>query len=178
MIPGRNRRAVFREEALPHREALYRAALGMMRNPTVAEDLVQETYQEAWKSFHGYQAGSDCKAWLFRILFRIRSKHLRKQGRFQWVEVEDVSEERLAVEPAGTRQLENQEILSIIQSLPEHYRTVLLLADAEGFTYQEIAHITELPLGTVMSRLNRGRNMFRKKFLQACRDDDRAGGAG
>lgn len=167
MIFGHKQRKVFQDEALPHRHSLYRAALGMTRNPSLAEDLVQETYQEAWKSFAGYNAGTDCKAWLFRILFRVRGKHLRKQARFQWVEIEDVCEEHLAVEASETRRLESQKVLQVVQSLPEHYRTVLVLADAEGFTYQEISEVLGLPMGTIMSRLNRGRKMFRQKFLQA-----------
>ncbi|HSR51332.1 MAG TPA: sigma-70 family RNA polymerase sigma factor [Acidobacteriota bacterium] len=174
MVFGRKRRTIFQQEALPHRQALYRAALGLSRNPSLAEDFVQETYQEAWKSFAGYQPGTDCKAWLFRILFRVRGKHLRKQGRFQWVEIEDVSEEYLAVEASETRHLESGEVLQVIRSLPEHYRTVLVLADAEGFTYQEIADILDLPLGTIMSRLNRGRKMFRRKFLEASQGDKTA----
>ena len=167
MFFDRKRRKIFEEEALPHMEALYRSALGMIRNPSSAEDLLQETYQQAWASFHRYQPGTDCKAWLFRILFRLRSKQLRRSGQFQWTELDEVPEEKLATPPEVLRKLEGAQVLKVIDSLPEHYRDILILADAEQFSYHEISRILDLPIGTVMSRLNRGRQLFRLKFFQA-----------
>ncbi len=166
MLFDRKRRKIFEDEALPHLEALYRSALGMIRNPSAAEDLLQETYKEAWASFHRYQPGTDCKAWLFRILFRLRSKQLRRAGQFQWAELEDVPEEKLSTPPDALRKLDSARVLQVIESMPEHYRNILILADAEQFSYHEISRILDLPIGTVMSRLNRGRQLFRQKFFQ------------
>lgn len=148
-------------------EALYRSALGMLGNSFAAEDLVQETFKEAWASFRLYQPGTDCKAWLFKILFRLRSKQLQRNGLFQWTDLDDLPEEELSAPPEVMRKLESAQILSVINSLPEHYRSILVLADAEQFSYQEISRILDLPIGTVMSRLNRARHLFRGKFLQA-----------
>ncbi len=145
--------------------AIYRAALGMLREPAAAEDLLQETYREAWTSFHRYQPGTDCKAWLFRILFRLRSKQRRQESRFEWVELDEVSQELLSSADEPIRLLDRQDIIKTLESLPEHYRNILILADAEQFSYAEIASILDLPKGTVMSRLNRARSLFRQRFL-------------
>lgn len=145
--------------------AIYRAALGMLREPAAAEDLLQETYREAWTSFHRYQPGTDCKAWLFRILFRLRSKQRRQEARFEWVELDEVSQELLSSADEPIRLLDRQDIIKTLESLPEHYRNILILADAEQFSYAEIASILDLPKGTVMSRLNRARSLFRQRFL-------------
>jgi RNA polymerase sigma-70 factor, ECF subfamily len=169
MKDSRNRREEerFLEEAMPHMAALYRFAVGMTRNSALAEDTVQETYKEAWKSFRRYTPGSDCKAWLFRILFRVWNRHSRKMNRLQpEVDLEKIPEKRLAVEPDLQQRIERQEVSRILGSLPDHYRMVLILADVEEFSYREIAQMMGLPVGTVMSRLNRARSLFRKKFLQ------------
>ncbi|MFQ5929536.1 MAG: sigma-70 family RNA polymerase sigma factor [Acidobacteriota bacterium] len=156
----------FLEEALPHMESLYRVSLSMTRDAALAEDLVQETYKEAWKSFRRYTLGSNCKAWLFRILFRVWGKHLRCAYRVKQVDIEEVPESKLALESDVQQRIERQEVLKILRTLPEHYQKVLVLADLEGFRYREIAQMLELPIGTVMSRLNRARALFRQKFLQ------------
>ena len=156
----------FLEEAIPHMSALYRVSLSMSRSPSLAEDLVQETYKEAWKSFHRYRPRSNCKGWLFRILFRIWNRHLRKTNRIIQIDLDEVSPERLALQPDSQQGIEREEVFRILQTLPEHYQRVLLLADVEELRYREIAEVLELPIGTVMSRLNRARSLFRKKFLQ------------
>ncbi len=154
--------------------SLYRVSLNKCRDPGLAEDLVQETYKEAWGSFDRYTPGTDCKAWLFRIFFRVWQKHLRQVYRFSSVDVESVSEELLGQAPDAQRQMEGEEVMTILRSLPPHYQTVLVLADVEEFRYQEIARMLELPIGTVMSRLNRARSLFRTKFVQETKNTQSA----
>ena len=163
-------KALFLEEAVPHMQSLYRVALSMTKRKDLAEDLVQDTYQQAWKSFQGYTSGTDCKAWLFRILFRLRNKQLRQARWWKPVDLDEVPEGRLAVQPDFQKNIENEEILRILQSLPVHYQTVLVLADIEEFRYREIARMLKLPMGTVMSHLNRARSLFREKFLEESRE--------
>ena len=159
---------------MPQMSSLYRVSLNMSRNGSLAEDLVQETYKEAWQSFHRYTPGTDCKAWLFRIFFRVWQKHLRQVYRFRSVDVEDVSEDLLAQGPDVQQKMEGEEVMTILRSLPPHYQEVLVLADVEEFRYQEIAQMLELPIGTVMSRLNRARGLFRTKFVQETKDTQSA----
>lgn len=142
----------------------------MTKQGDLAEDLVQETYQQAWKSFQGYTLGTDCKAWLFRILFRLRNKQLRQARWWKAVDIDEVPEGQLAVQPDFQDSIENEEVLRILQSLPEHYQMVLVLADIEEFRYREIAGMLNLPIGTIMSRLNRARSPFREKFLEESRE--------
>ncbi len=155
---------------MPHMQSLYRVSLSMTKRKDLAEDLVQETYQQAWKSFQGYTAGTDCKAWLFRILFRLRNKQLRQARWWKPVDIDEVPEGLLAVQPEFQKNVEGKEVLRILQSLPGHYQTVLVLADIEEFRYREIARMLKLPMGTVMSRLNRARSLFREKFLEESRE--------
>ncbi|MFQ5740478.1 MAG: sigma-70 family RNA polymerase sigma factor [Acidobacteriota bacterium] len=153
----------FLSEALPHSDALYRMALRLAEDASVAEDFVQETFKEAWVSFHTYQPGSNCKAWLFRILFRVRGRHLSSRNKLKWVPLEDVPEKRLAVTDFRQR-VEARLVLKILHTLPRHYQVVLVLADVENLSYREIAQTLGVPIGTVMSRLNRARKFFRSKL--------------
>ncbi|MDA2934147.1 sigma-70 family RNA polymerase sigma factor [Acidobacteria bacterium AH-259-D05] len=163
----RREKAQFMEEAMPHMASLYRFSVNRTRDPILAEDLVQETYTEAWQSFHLYTPDSNCKAWLFRILLRVWAKHLRDTNRLTpEVDIENIPERKLAVEPDFQQAPERQEVLKILQSLPHSYRMVLILVDVEEFSYRETAQMMELPIGSVMSRLHRARALFRKKFLQ------------
>ena len=155
---------------MPHMQSLYRVSLSMTRQVDLAEDLVQETYQQAWKSFQGYTPGTDCKAWLFRILFRLRNKQVRQARWWKPVNIDEVPEGQLAVQPDFQDSIENEEVLRILQSLPEHYQMVLVLADIEEFRYREIARMLNLPIGTIMSRLNRARSLFREKYLEESRE--------
>jgi len=142
----------------------------MTKQCELAEDLVQETYQQAWKSFQGYTPGTDCKAWLFRILFRLRHKQLRQARWWKPVDIDEVPEGLLAVQPDFQKNVASETVLKILQSLPVHYQTVLILADIEEFRYRAIAQMLKLPIGTVMSRLNRARSLFREKFLEESRE--------
>lgn len=174
-IRDRAARNKFLEEALPHMAALFRTALRMTRNRAQAEDLVQETYTEAWKSFHRYELGTNCKAWLFRILYRVRGKQIRESVRAQEVLLEEAPLQSLTVQPGSEARIRYQEVLQLLASLPDHYQEVLVLADVEGFSYREIAEMLETPLGTVMSRLNRARSLLREKLD---REQARSAGTG
>jgi len=160
--PERDR---FLVEALPHTDALYRMALRTSRDSHLAQDLVQETYTEAWKSFENYQPGTNCKAWLFKILMRVTQRHSRKNSRYLNVHLEDVPERRLFVVSNVEERIEREEILEMVNRIPSNYRTVLVMADVESLSYKEIAETLEIPIGTVMSRLNRARGLLRERFL-------------
>ncbi len=159
---------------MPHMASLFRVSLNRSRDRDLAEDLVQETYKEAWGSFDRYTPGTDCKAWLFRIFFRVWQKHLRQVYRFSSVDVEEFSEDRLVQAPDAQQRMEGEDVMTLLRSLPSHYQEVLVLADVEEFRYQEIAQMLELPIGTVMSRLNRARSLFRTKFVQDTRNTQSA----
>jgi RNA polymerase sigma-70 factor (ECF subfamily) len=152
----------FETVALPHLNDLYRTARRTVGNPTDAEDMVQETYLQAWKSFHRFEAGTNIRAWLFKILFHVASHYRRKLFRFIQVGVTDeVLAETVAYEPSPAPDLRDEEMLAALEQVPQNYRAVLLLADVQEFSYKEIADILHIPIGTVMSRLSRGRGAMR-----------------
>jgi len=155
--------ADFEAAALPHINDLFRAARRVIGSQTEAEDIVQETFLQAWKSFHRFEPGTNCRAWLFKILFHVMSHHRRKLFRLP---VTDVAEEALAetavYSPAPNQHLTDEEILAAFDRLPQLYRAVVMLADVQEFSYKEIATVLNIPLGTVMSRLNRGRKILRQ----------------
>ncbi|HEY0945401.1 MAG TPA: sigma-70 family RNA polymerase sigma factor [Opitutaceae bacterium] len=141
------------------------AAVRMTRDRPCAEDLVQETMLRAWKAFDQFEPGTNCKGWLFRILFNLLSKHRRKMSR----RPETVSFDQVdavhgiaATEPGSGAQ--HQEILAAIDTLPAEQRSVLLLAVVEGFKCREIAELLKIPIGTVMSRLGRARTSLREQL--------------
>ena len=151
----------FEAAALPHLNDIYRTAVGMLRNPTEAEDLAQDVYLHAWKSFHRFQAGTNCRAWLFKILFHRLHHHRRKWFRMPLGLDDTVLEATLAAEPPVPDGITDEEVLAAIARVPEDFREVLLLADVEEFAYKEIAETLGIPIGTVMSRLSRGRKLLR-----------------
>jgi RNA polymerase sigma-70 factor, ECF subfamily len=150
----------FETEALPHFRALYAAAYRMTRNAHDAEDLVQETYLRAFRAFHTYTPGTNIRAWLFTILHRARTDAFRRAGRSpQTVELKD---DGPPVAPAQEILAAGQEVVErAVERLPEVFRTAVLLRDVEEFSYAEIAKILEVPVGTVMSRIHRGRRLLR-----------------
>ncbi len=163
------RRQEFEEAALVYMDAIYNAALRLTRNTTEAEDLFQETFLRAYRFFHQFQQGTDCRAWLFTILYRIFINRVRERP-WTWVEFDEERAYREAV--AGTlppgnpevdliRGLVGDDIHRAIEALPPKLRVTVILADLEGFSYREIAKICGCPLGTVMSRLYRGRQMLK-----------------
>ena len=164
----------FEAEALVYLDQLYSAALQLTRKPQDAEDLVQETYLKAFASFHQYKQGTNIKAWLYRILHNTFISNYRKAQRRpqeadgaeieDWQEFKSSQHQSVGLESAEVQALEllpNDEIGQALAQLPEDRRQAVYLADIEGFSYQEIAQIMGTPIGTVMSRLNRGRKQLR-----------------
>jgi RNA polymerase sigma-70 factor, ECF subfamily len=156
----------FKAEALPHLGSLYRMAAKLAGNQQQAEDLVQETFQQAWKSFHLYKPNTDCKAWLFRILFRVSNRQANLARRIRYVDLESVAPESLSGSSVPEEKEETASLVEIVSSLPKHYRDALILADVEELTYREVAAVLEVPLGTVMSRLNRARRILRERAVE------------
>lgn len=177
------RTARFERDAMPYLDQLYGAALRMARNPADAEDVVQETYAKAFSSFHQFKPGTNLKAWLYRILTNTYINSYRKQQRQpQTAAGEDIEDWQLASaanhDSSGLRSAEMEALDQIpdvrvrdaLNDLPSDFRTAVYLADVEGFSYKEIAEMMGTPIGTVMSRLNRGRAQLRGKLVDAARD--------
>lgn len=152
----------FESEAIPHLDDVYRVALWLSRNVAEAEDLTQETFVQAFKSFDSYESGTNCKAWLMTILHRTNSKRLRKLTRLRIVEdVDEMIAATIAFEPPIPQTITDEDILNALRRLPDQFRNVVVMADVEDFAYKEVAQILGVPIGTVMSRLHRGRKMLR-----------------
>ena len=174
----------FQQEALPLLDSLYGAALRMTRNPSDAEDLVQETMLRAFRSFDRFEPGTNLKAWLFRILTNAYINTYRKRQREpQKVSSDDVEEFDLyrelknhdpqfaeTPESLVLDNLVDSDILEAIEQLPDQFRLAVVLSDIEGFTYAEMADIMDVPMGTVMSRLHRGRKALQKRLWDIARD--------
>ena len=165
----------FERDALPYLNQLYAAALRMTRNPTDAEDLVQETYEKGFASFHQFREGTNLKAWLYKILTNAFINSYRRRQREPLLsnsdEMEDWQTARAAAhtstglvsaESEALARLPDSAVKEALQHIPESFRIAVYLADVEGFAYKEIAEITGVPMGTVISRLHRGRKRLRK----------------
>ncbi len=156
----------FEAEALPHLNDLYRTTARLLHDRGEAEDLVQEVYLQAWKSFHKYEPGTNCRAWLYKILFNKVDHHRRRQftrRRF----IEDGGEflaEAVAAPTAVGHDVTDEEVLGALDRLAPRFREVVLLADVEEFSYKEISEILGVPIGTVMSRLSRARAQLRESL--------------
>ena len=171
-------RADFADDAMGLMSSLYSAAMRLTRNPADAEDLVQETYLRAYRGYEGFKAGTNLKAWMYRILTNAYLNDYRKKQRrpteTDLEAVEDLYLYRRLGPDAGKlgRSVEDElaglfvdhEVKQAVEDLPDHYRIPILLADVEGFAYAEIAEILDIPIGTVMSRLHRGRKQLQKRL--------------
>jgi RNA polymerase sigma-70 factor (ECF subfamily) len=169
--------AAFEGEALPCLDYLFRIAMWLTRNHAEAEDIVQETFTEALKSFHRYEQGTNCRAWLVTILYHLNSKRLRAGSRLRLV---DDSNGRISATAAYTlptpEDITDEDILSVLRALPVQFQEVVILSDVEDMTYKEISAALGVPVGTVMSRLHRGRKLLRAELL-ACANEHGIGRA-
>jgi RNA polymerase sigma-70 factor (ECF subfamily) len=177
--PSERQRA-FEREALPHTDLLYNYALRMTNNPADADDLVQETYLKAYRFWESYEQGTNIRAWLFRILKNSYINRYRKEVREpDKVEYDDVKSlystrgegtaDQNDLQESMFGNLLDDEITGAIASLPDEFRTVVILCDIEALTYEEVAAFMECPLGTVRSRLHRGRKLLRGRLADYAR---------
>jgi len=171
-----NKRITFETEALPHMDALYRTALRMTKNENDAEDLVQEAYTKAYRFWDKFESGSNCRAWLFKIMTNIFINNYRSKSRSPMaLNVDEIDDNFLYGQLSSLDLEENPEkkffskifdddVKKAIDNLPDDFRVVVVLSFLDGFSYQEIADITDLQLGTVKSRLHRGRKLLQKEL--------------
>jgi len=160
----------FEKAALPHLHDLYRTAARLLGDSTKAEDIVQDVYLQAWKSFDRFEPGTNCRAWLFKILINTMHHFRRKWFNVRTVaDSEEVLEQTVASAAPVSEHLTDEEILRALDGLPLDYRAVVLLADVEEFSYKEIAATLHVPIGTVMSRLSRGRKLLREQLSGVAR---------
>jgi RNA polymerase sigma-70 factor (ECF subfamily) len=177
-------RALFEEQALPYMDQLYAAAMRLTRNPADAADLVQETFVKAYQAFGQFQQGTNLKAWLYRIQTNTFINNYRKNQRNPYQgTIDDLEDWQLGgaesvTQSTSTRSAEAEAIDHLpdsavkdaLQAIPEDFRMAVYFADVEGFSYQEIADIMKTPVGTVMSRLHRGRRMLRELLADYARE--------
>lgn len=167
----------FDEEIIPHMDALYNFALRLTSDPNDAEDLVQESIVKAYRFFSSYEKGTNAKAWMFRILKNSFINNYRKTSKKpSQVDYDEVSSyyESIRAERTETsdleslmfRELMDDDISNALSELPEDFRTVVLLCDVEGYTYEEIANMLDVPIGTIRSRLHRGRNLLKTELIE------------
>jgi len=168
LFPPKTHVEDFEAAAMPHLADLYRSASLLIGDRSQAEDLVQEVYLEAWKSFHRFELGTNCRAWLFKILFH-RLHHLRRR----WIKDSKLQafaspsgEDQWAAEPPVPQEIRDEDILLALEKTPLEFREVVLMADVEELSYKEIAAALKIPLGTVMSRLSRGRKLLRRELAE------------
>jgi RNA polymerase sigma-70 factor, ECF subfamily len=170
LFSKRARSEEFSNVALPHLGELYRTAARLLGDRERAEDVVQEVYLEAWKSFDRFQPGTNCRAWLFKILMHTVSHHRRKWRSLRLVkESEEILEKTAVYTPPIPDSIGEEAILGALDRIPVDFRTAVLLADVEEFSYREIAQMLNVPIGTVMSRLNRGRKLLRELLSEVAR---------
>ena len=171
MLDNPSRAYSFEAAALPHINELFRMAQYTIGNRGDAEELVQETYLQAWKSFDRFEPGTNCRAWLFKILFHMIQHHRRKWFRFKMVsDAEEIMQTTLIYEPPVPQHISDEDVLLALERVPQQYREVILLADVHEFSYKEIAEMLSVPLGTVMSRLSRGRKLLRVELAEFASD--------
>jgi len=155
----------FEAEALPLMPDVFRVAQWLVRDREIAEDLTQETFVQALKSFHRYSPDTNCRAWLITILYRLNGKRRMKLGQLKLVEdTEEQIAQTVAFEPPIPQSLSDEDILSAVRRVPPKFAQVVLLTDVEEFSYKEAAELLKVPIGTIMSRLHRGRRLLRQEL--------------
>ncbi len=160
----------FQTEALPHLNDLFRTASRLIGDRARAEDVIQEVFLQAWKSFDRFEAGTNCRAWLFKILFHCVNHHRRKWFRFPLLkDTEEFIEANLTYSEPVPEHLTDEDILEALDGIPADFRAVVILVDVEEFSYKEAAEILAVPAGTVMSRLSRGRKLLREQLTEVAR---------
>ncbi len=171
----------FNTEIIPHLDATYNYALRLTMDPNDAEDLLQDSIVKAFRFFHSFQKGTNARAWLYRIVKNSYINNYRKASRQpQQVDYDEIATyyETIRSEQSETTDLQDQfyrreyddHFKKALDELPEDFRTPLLLCDVEDFTYEEIANMLDVPIGTVRSRLHRGRNLLKEKIRDVARD--------
>ncbi len=155
----------FEAEAMPFTGDLFRVAMFLKRNRDEAEDLLQETMLQAFKSFHRYKLGTNCRAWMTTIMYNTHYKQLKKTTRLKLVEDKDeLIAKTVPFEASVPERITDQDVLAALENVPGHFKEILVLSDVEGYSYKEIASIVDIPIGTVMSRLHRGRKILRNEL--------------
>ena len=158
--------AGFEATILPHVDTVFRFAMWLIRDRTEAEDIVQETLTQALQSFHRFQPGTNARAWVLTILRHIRSNRLRaRHRRPEVVEADDRLDALPAVE-VTPQHVTDEEVIAALKALPPGFQEVIVLADVEELSYKEIATVLEIPIGTVMSRIHRGRRLLRAALAE------------
>ena len=169
-VEAQARREAFDAEALPHLKDLFRTAVRLTGDRARAEDAVQETILQAWKSFERFESGTNCRAWLYRILFHCVHHQRRKWLRFPPLkEGEEFLEATLVSAQPVTSELQDADILAALDRIPSDFRAVVLLVDVEEFAYKDASEVLGVPIGTVMSRLSRGRKLLREQLAETAR---------
>lgn len=159
------RKDEFEAAALPHLNDIYRSAARLLADTTKADDVVQDVYLQAWKSFDRFELGTNCRAWLFKILFNTLHHHRRKWFNPRIIkESEEFIEQSAIYAPTIPEQITDEEVLAALAQVPQDFRAVVLLVDVEEFSYKEAASILNVPIGTVMSRISRGRSLLRERL--------------
>jgi RNA polymerase sigma-70 factor (ECF subfamily) len=162
-----SRREEFDRAALVHVPELLRVASRLCGSAEGGEDLVQETYLQAWRSFHRFETGTNCRAWLYKIMLFTYSAQKRKRARQPFVvDLDAAGETALSVDALTPDTLTADAVRAAFERLPENFRTPVLLVDVEGLTYREAADALNVPIGTVMSRLSRGRGLLRLELAR------------
>jgi RNA polymerase sigma-70 factor (ECF subfamily) len=160
----------FEAAALPHLNDIYRTAARLLSDGTKADDVAQEVFLQAWKSFDKFEAGTNCRAWLFKILFNTLHHYRRKWFNIRMVkESEELIEQTATYLPPVPEHITDEDILAALAEVSSDFRAVVLLVDVEEFSYKEVAGILNVPIGTVMSRLSRGRKLPRERLADLAR---------
>jgi RNA polymerase sigma-70 factor, ECF subfamily len=162
----------FENAALVYEDQLFRVALRVVKDRAQAEDLVQETYLQAWRSFDRFEPGTNLRAWLYKIMFNTLHSQ-RRRLRLQLVQFEETIAETIAYEPPTPQHLTDEEVMAELEKLPHDYQIPVALVDIEGLTYKELAEALNIPIGTVMSRLHRGRKLLRASLAKYARETAR-----